>query len=218
MYSNILSFYRSNTPQQDEGPILNNYSKGQNIFVQGSLVNGPFRIVHGIVKTTKLDMEGNEVIIKINKQDDFIGLEASNPEQKTFITTATSITDCSLQGYDQKDFLQTISLDANLFKQYHKSLLQTHLEDIKYRSDLSYLSVAQKVIKLLAYLSDKFGTVQGNRSFIPGLLKREEMASFIGITSESLIRELSFLKKSKLINTQGKSITINQTLQTWPSK
>ena len=73
---------------------------------------------------------------------------------------------------------------------------------------------------LLIYLSERYGvdTQDGRRLGVH--LSREEMASMLGIATETLIRELSQLKEEGIIEQEGKAIillepeTLQETLST----
>ena len=67
-------------------------------------------------------------------------------------------------------------------------------------------SLEQKAAKLVLSMKDFFELDE--QSYIDVLLRREDMANFIGVATESFIRKLGQFQKRGWIKTKGKKIKI----------
>jgi CRP/FNR family transcriptional regulator len=65
-----------------------------------------------------------------------------------------------------------------------------------------------KIIKLLVYLATKFGEVKKDVVVITLPLRHEDIANWLGLTRETVSRQMESLQKSKLVKTVHKQIHI----------
>jgi len=73
-------------------------------------------------------------------------------------------------------------------------------------TDIAQKSVKERLAELLLMLKNKFGVNENGQINI--VLSREELANVVGTATESVIRILSEFKADKLIDMNGKKITI----------
>ncbi|MFP5459313.1 MAG: Crp/Fnr family transcriptional regulator, partial [Bacteriovoracia bacterium] len=69
-------------------------------------------------------------------------------------------------------------------------------------------SVRERVEYLLKELAARFGAPDALGTRIGVQLSRDEMASMLGMATETLIRELSMLKEENVIRQDGKAIIL----------
>ena len=74
-------------------------------------------------------------------------------------------------------------------------------------SSISLKSVRERVAEALVLIHNSINTENDCNSY-PILLSREDLASFVGSATESVIRVLSEFKDEKTIEIKGRSITI----------
>lgn len=73
---------------------------------------------------------------------------------------------------------------------------------------LAQKPVRERLAETLLILREVYGTENGDPSPLNVTLSREELASFVGTATETLVRALADLKKERLIVTDKKKIQI----------
>jgi len=73
-------------------------------------------------------------------------------------------------------------------------------------SSMTQKTVKERLAEMLLLLEATFGTKEDGEIDIQ--LTREELANMVGTATESLIRMLGEFKKSGILNTSGRNITI----------
>jgi len=178
--------------------------KGQQFVIEGTPVNGLFFIFNGAVKVFRTGIHGREQIVRFAKNGEIIGHRGFGT-QEYYSIGATSI-QSSVMCYFSKDKLQDL-LQKNPKFTYDMMLFyanQLNSSESKVKS-ISQMTVRERVIDTLLYVSRKFGDLKG---FINLTLSRREYADYAGTTEQQVIRVFSALKKEGLINAQGKKIGI----------
>ena len=179
------------------------FEKGEIIFKEGDLITDFIYLKTGLVKLSRLDSFQNEQIISIAQPFDFISL-LSVFSSKTYNYTVTAIEDSVTCNIDMKV--------VKLFAKQHNEFVLNILEKMSRTTDkliLTILDIKQKRLNgriawLLLFFADEI--YKNNVFDIP--LSRKEMASFIGMTTENVIRSLSSFRNDKIINTDTKRIEI----------
>ncbi len=182
--------------------------KGQQFIMEGAPVNGLFFILNGKVKVYRTGLNGKEQIVRLAKEGEIIGHRGFGTEEY-YTIGAMALEDATL-CYFSKGILQIVlkrdapfAYDLMLF--YADELNKS---EAKVKS-LSQMTVRERVIDTLLYISRKFGH---SKELLSLTLSRKEYADYAGTTEEQVIRILSMLKKEKLIHTSGKRIGILDTI------
>jgi CheY-like chemotaxis protein len=177
--------------------------KHDEIFSAGRNASNIYLLEHGLVKTFKLDESGKELITGISQQNDFIGfysfqLPSSYPEN------ATALERSILFRLSHEEFVRMLEQNQDLTLEYTE-LLSTHLDVLKtHLLEMAYGSVLKKTASTLLEFSKN--TITGSNQVLT--VSRSDMASVAGISTESFIRSLSFLKAEGVIDIIGRNIRI----------
>ncbi len=179
------------------------YKPHEEIYHQGENSNYIFLIYKGVVKTTKIDEQGKELITALHKEDDFFGF-TSFTHNISYQETAASIEN---------------TIVFRLLKQDLKNILEKNhlitLDLLDYFSDnvyeikdqllqMAYSSVRKKTASTILQFTEKVR----NRPENVIKISRNDLASVAGIATETLIRTLSGLKKDGIIDIEGRNIKI----------
>ncbi len=186
------------------------YHKGQNLFVEGSFVFGIYCLSKGNVKLTKLDHQGKEVILKLAKAGDLLG-RSSLFDDSPSSYTATAIDDVTICFISKKTFIHLMEKNSSLAMSYLKRLSKnlSELEEGLYHS-YSH-NVLERLAALILELKEGRGEeVSPGRFRLNIRLSREEMASMIGTSSETLIRFMSMLREEEILSQEGKVMFIEK--------
>ncbi len=181
------------------------YKKGTTIFHEGNRIHNFYCINSGIIKMYKTGIEGKEQIVSFAKAGDIIGYR-SILSKEVACTTAKTIEEvvvCSIPG-------------ENLFKlieqnsKFSMELMQLACKELgeanQFLTDIAQKSVRERLAEVLIKLKLFFSV--NAEGFLKVSLTRDELASLVGTSTESVIRLLSEFKSDNLIELQGRLIKI----------
>ncbi|MBY0515747.1 MAG: Crp/Fnr family transcriptional regulator [Bacteriovoracaceae bacterium] len=185
--------------------IMNLYKRGQTLFHEGNPAFGVYCISNGKVKLTKTSENGKETLLRIAGPGDLIGFQHI-VESGMNDVTATAIEETKicfvdrsyLQGLVQKEPSCAMELLGHVARDM--AALQERISGFQNKN------VRERVAFMLLDLSERYGedTKQGRKLCIQ--LTREDMASMLGVATETLIREISTLKDEGILDQEGKVI------------
>ena len=184
----------------------NFYKKGQVIFYEGNHPHGLYCIYKGKVKISKLGDEGKDQIIRLAGDADMLGYRAllSNEPYKA---TATAIEDSYICYLSKRQYFDMMSKNTSLCMSTVKILASDLKDSEQQLIDISQRTVKERIADTLLTITEKFGYKEDNVT-IDVKLTRRELGDMAGVTTETTIRTLSELNKSKIINLVGKEIQI----------
>lgn len=178
------------------------YKKGDTVHRLGGNI-GKFMIVKkGKIKITTLSSDGREQILYILTAGDFFG-EYNLLRDKTEDYQAQVMEDTMVCTIEKKDFEQL------LIKYPHISIrilegLSDRLERMESLvKTISPKDVNLRVSMLLMDLSHRYGQKTQDGIIVDIPMSREEMANYVGIARETLIRKLTTLRESGIIDFIG---------------
>ncbi|MCG8577617.1 MAG: response regulator [Flavobacteriales bacterium] len=177
------------------------YLKKDVIYREGARPNQIYYLNSGRVKTIKLHEDGKELIVDFFNKGDFFGLVAAMTETE-YQHSAICLEDCEITALAIQDFQNLIRSNNDVTAKLIKILAgnvqtkEVELLEIAYGTVRS--RVAEGLVKIAENYSDEI------ESGLP--LTREEIAQFIGIATETLIRTLSDFKDEGLVTSNGKRI------------
>lgn len=181
------------------------YKTGEEIFREGTYPVGLFCVFTGKIKVSKYGIEGREQIVRFAKPGDVLGYRAllcGGP----YSASATTLSDSQLCFIPRDTFNGTLQKSPTLSLRFIQ-LLSHDLQTAETRVvELAQKSVRERLAEALLLLRNTFGTASDGSLDVS--LSREEIANIVGTATESVIRLLSDFKKSKIIDLQGKRISI----------
>jgi CRP-like cAMP-binding protein len=196
---------------EDELNLLN-YEKACNLYKRGDIVyheghrgNGVYCVNKGVVKLYKTGLDGKEQIIRFAKPGDLIGFRSILSEEIS-CTTAKVIEDAVLCFIPAKLFIQLAKENSEFSMHLIRLSCKELGEANKYILDLAQKSLRERVAEVILLLKETFDLDENN--FIKVSLTREELANIVGTATESVIRQLSELKKENVIDLKGRKIKI----------
>lgn len=179
------------------------YKKGDTIIREGDLINDFIYLKSGLVKLTRQTSDGREQILSFAKPFDFVSL-LSVFSSKRYNYSVIAIEDTSICLLALEDVKKTILnnglFSLNLMEKLSEATDMIILDNL----EIKRKHLRGRVAHVLIYFSEyiyKSKTVQ-----LP--ISRREIAEYIGMTTENVIRTLSEFKKDGIIRTFGKDIDI----------
>jgi CRP/FNR family transcriptional regulator, polysaccharide utilization system transcription regulator len=185
---------------------ISNYKKKQVLYSEGNQANSLFFVVKGRVKTYKTNEDAREYITGLHKEGDFIGY-MNLLEDSIYTDSATTMEDCELCIIPKQEFFALIYSNPNIAEKFIKLLCHDLKEGEERLLQLAYNSVRKRVAESLLMVYDQYGK---NDSTTAMSISRDDLASIVGASKETVIRTLSDFKDEGLISTSGSNITIVQ--------
>ncbi len=178
------------------------YKKDQYIFYEGAPVFGLYLVEQGKIKITSKGPSQKEQILRLAKDGHVLGRWGTKND--FYENNAIALED-SIVCFIENDLLKEVCL-ANpeftfqLMSYYAKELRKSE----RHIKRMCQLNVKEKVADTLIHVMDVFGLEEENQ--LP--VERKEIAEIAVITMEQVSREITELKKQKVIATEGRKIFI----------
>lgn len=180
------------------------FSKGEIISSEGEKIKEFLYMKEGLVKLSKTDAYGKDQIISFSKPFDFVSLLSvfSSKEYKYSVSAIEDTTVCILDLEVVKKYAQGNAMFA--------MDLMAHISEATDKILLDNLAIKRKHLKgriahVLLYFSNYI--YKSDEFELP--ISRREIAEYIGMTTENVIRTLSEFRKDNIIKIFGKDILIS---------
>ena len=179
------------------------YKKGEFIYRAQKKSNNVYLIYKGKIKGVKIDEFGKELIISINKDDEFFGFSAIF-NNATNYESAIAMEQVEIMVVPKSTVLEILKNNYKLSLEIFQ-LISENLTEVKDQLlQMAYGSMRRKTAKTIL----KFANKMKHKPTDNINISRRDLASVAGIATESLIRTLTDLKKEGLIEIEGRNIRI----------
>ncbi len=206
---NLTEYPLFNILNEDELLKLNNeisfsmFKRRSVLYEKGSRLNHCFFIIKGIVKIIITGSDGKEQIIRFAKKGEIIGYRSLLSLEPA--CSGAKVIDDALVCHIPSQTLHFLIQNNWQFSHRMLQVLSSELrESNDYIVGLAQKSIRERLAEVLLLLKESFQLDNQNRLQI--LLKRDELADFVGTAPESVIRALYELKHENLIELKGKEI------------
>ncbi len=180
-----------------------NFARGEQIVRQGELISSFSYLKEGLVKLFVSDQNGKSQIITIGKPLDFVSLLSvfSDAKHKYSVTALEPSVTCSIEIEKIKELAMANGPFAVNVMQKMSKISDTVILDFL---EIRKKHLRGRVAHVLIYFADEI--FKSSQYELP--ISRKEIAEFIGMTPENVIRTLSEFRKDQLISINGKLIKI----------
>ena len=179
------------------------YQKGDIIFRQNTPTSHIMFVKGGLVKIFKEGRNSKVIILKVVKENHFIGLLSIFGEN-LFQYSASALQPTEIFYVDIGVFKNIIKTNGSYAIQIMKLLSLDGLKIFEKLVNLSHKQLPGRIAEIILYFSKE---IYQNDSFeFP--LTRQELAELASTTKESLIRTLSEFKNDKIIDLDGRKVQI----------
>lgn len=184
------------------------FKKGDVIMSEFDKGMGVFFVHSGIVKLTKQDEQGNELIVCIKKKGQIFAEACLFNDGETYPATGTMVQDGEIYFLNTEDLEQELLLSPKMAVQMIRYMSGSLREMTTLMRDIALLDVYTKTMKTLERLANQFGKNHCNQVTIEIPLTVQEFSTLIGTSRESVSRVFSKLRKDNLIEIKNKQIVI----------
>ncbi len=203
------SIFKHLSPEEhaliEKEKVCNTYKRGSVIYHEGSRTNGFYCINSGVIKIFKTGIDGREQIIAFAKDGGIIGYR-SILSGELACSSAKVIEDASLCFVPGETLISLVKTNGNFSMAIMQQTCKELGEANSFITDIAQKTVRERLAEVLLNLKDIFDLDQNNVLQIS--LTREELANIVGTATESVIRLLSEFKHDKLIDLNGRKITL----------
>ncbi|MBU2981556.1 Crp/Fnr family transcriptional regulator [Lentibacter algarum] len=190
--------------QLDEIKYYKSFEAGQTIVWSGEKMEFVGSVVKGVSSLTQTMEDGRRQMVGLLLPSDFVG----RPGRETAAYDVTATSDVVMCCFRKKPFEKMMVQTPHIAQR----LLQMTLDELDAAREwmlvLGRKTAREKIASLLSIIARRDATLHmkaGSDSFEFDLpLTREAMADYLGLTLETVSRQISALKRDGVIGLQGK--------------
>ena len=181
------------------------YKKGEELFTEGNEVKGMFFINSGLVKVHKKWGDDKELILRIAGSGDIVGHRGIGADTIYPVSgTALEATDVCFINLDF--FNDTLRVNHDFLYNLMMFFAAELKESEKRMRNLAHMPVKGRIANAIITIKQKFGADDSGKLNIT--LSRQDFASYIGATYETVLRVMNEMTEEKTIRMEGKDIFI----------
>ena len=183
------------------------YKKGQYIFLENSMPHYLFCVHSGKIKIFNTNSyDGKEQILHLVKDGDVLAsMELITNKRSS--CSAVALEDSYLYCIDKQFFLGLLKKNTNFLLEIMRRMSNT-LDAAENRIiSMSQKTVRERVAEALILFRDTYGVANDGQT-LNVLFTRDEIANYVGASTEATIRLLAEFRQSKLIELNQKKIKI----------
>ena len=181
------------------------YKKKEKLFHEGDFADSIFLIARGKIRTYKTNNDAKELTIGLFKAGDFIGYTPLIQESE-YTDSAVALEDSEIYRIHKDDFKLSLFKSKEVAHSFIKMLAGNLVEKEQELINLAYQSVRKRVADGLLLLQKKYQ--ENSENIFSMAISRDDLASIVGTSTESVIRVLSDFKEEGLIKIKGSNIAI----------
>ncbi|HZT52277.1 MAG TPA: Crp/Fnr family transcriptional regulator [Stellaceae bacterium] len=179
------------------------YRARQEIFQKGAPGYGLLAVLSGKVRISSLGPEGNQIVLNIMSEGEVFG-EIALLDGKDRTADAAAMTDCELLAIDRRDFVPFVRANPEVALRLIGVLCGRLRHTTEQIEDVVFLDAPARLAKRLLQLADP---AQGG-STAPVTISQRELGSMVGLSRESINKQLSAWQHDGMIKVEQGSITI----------
>lgn len=180
------------------------FKKGELLFNEGDELKGVYFINEGMVKVHK-QWGDKELILRFARKGAIAGHRGLGGDM-LYPVSATALEPVNVCYVDLDFFKSTMQVNHGFMYELLMFFAGELKESERNMRNLVHMPVKGRIAQALFTLKEKFGVKEDGSVDIE--LSRQDFASFVGTTYETVFRMLNELVESKLLKVDGKSITI----------
>jgi CRP/FNR family transcriptional regulator, polysaccharide utilization system transcription regulator len=180
--------------------------KGQFLFKEGEKPNGLICLASGKVKVFKEGVGGRGQILKMVRQQGFIGYKALFSDIPWSVS-AIAIEDSAICIFEKSSFIKTLKKNPDLSMKFIKVIADELWFSNNRTVSLTQKHIRARLAESLLILGDTYG-YEADGITIRMTLSREDIANLSNMTTSNAIRTLSNLASEGIIEITGRRISI----------
>ncbi len=171
------------------------YDRGEEIYGEGEETQFIYKVVSGVVRTSKLLRDGRRQVGRFYLPGEFFGLELG--KQHNF--TAEAVADSKILLFTRRQ----IEAMAQQNQDAARELWIMTADHLRYAEDHLMLLGRKTALERLASFLLDMDARNGNSGFFELPMSRRDIADYLGLTLETVSRGFSELQKQQLLELAG---------------
>jgi len=186
---------------------LENYRDGETIFLKGSPGRGMMAVLRGEVRISAPSTDGREIVLNLIRPGEIFG-EISLLDGKDRSANAQAIGDCVLFVIERRDFLPFIEKRPGLALRLLAIMCERLRRTTQQVEDVLFLDLPSRLAKQLLALAAAGGRVTAQGFRVETKISQGELGHRIGVSRESINRQLGKWQHEGVLEIDGSIITI----------
>lgn len=191
---------------------VRHFKKGQLIFKEGLEVQEMYFINKGAVKVHKKWGDDKELIVRVAGDGDILGHRGMGADS-VYPASGTALEPVSVCCISIDFFTTTLKVNHQfLYELMLFFAAELKISERKMRS-LAHMPVKNRLAEILQRLFQKFGITETGAIALS--MSRQDLASCVGTTYETIFRTLQEMVEENLIQLNGKEIILTDQEKLW---
>lgn len=178
------------------------------LFQKGDPGDGMMAVITGRVKIRCYSADGKELVLNVIRQGELFG-EIALLDAKPRTADAVTMEPCELLVLERRDFLPFLA-DRPAACLHLLSVLCARLRQTSQQlEDALFLDLQPRLARCLVRLAERFGKTVDTGIQIDVRLSQQELAAFVGMTRESVNKQLSIWRRDGVVGFSAGTVTIH---------
>lgn len=182
-------------------------NKGEVLFNEGDEMRGIYFIYKGTMKVHKRWGDDKELIVRFAKDGQIVGHRGLG-KNNFYPVSATALERTTVCYLDNDFFYSSLKVNHEFLFELMMFFAAELKESEKNMRNLAHMTVKDRIAQALITLREKFGVDENN--FIDISLTRQDLASFVGTSYETLFRMMNEMMEEGIIRIEDKKVEIIQ--------
>jgi CRP/FNR family nitrogen fixation transcriptional regulator len=170
---------------------VQSFAKDEEIFAEGDRAACVYKVLSGVVRTSKLLSDGRRQIDAFHLAGDIFGIEAGDEHR----FCAESVGDCVVVAYRRNHLASLTGNDVQLAQDMTMGMMRSLVRAQNHMLLLGRKSALEKIASFLLDMAER--TADGDALDLP--MSRMDIADHLGLTIETVSRSFTQLERQGII-------------------
>jgi CRP-like cAMP-binding protein len=185
--------------------------KGANILFQGEIPRSALIVRDGVVRAYAITSSGEERVVALYGKGDVFPLTWVLGETSNTLFYYDALTDVRLMAVPKPIFMSTLMKDTELLSAMLRFVGNQYTALLLRVTGLEQSRAVEKIGFTLYYLLFRYGEEKKSGEYVVDIkISQILLASFVGLTRESIVKNLKILKDKGVIDYDKSIYTINK--------
>jgi CRP/FNR family transcriptional regulator, cyclic AMP receptor protein len=187
---------------------MERYRTGQTIFLKGSAGTGMMAVVSGRVRISTPSLDGRELVLNMIHEGEVFG-ELALLDGKERTADASAAVDCELLVLERRDLLPFLEKHPGVALRLLAIVTGRLRQTTEQVEDVAFLGLESRLAKQLLRLATRHGRRSaGGEITIDAKLSQRELGQMIGLSRESINKQLSAWQREGFVRVEEGTITL----------
>lgn len=183
------------------------YARGDIVFQKDDPGQSLFIVEDGTVRIYMPGAQGTDLTLAVMGPGDFFG-DMSLLDGRPRSASAAAVTDATLLSLERADFTNLLRARPDAALAVLAEITGRLRGSDQMASDLAFLDASGRLARKLLELAERHGVRRDGGVLLDVQLTQEDLANMIGVTRESVNRNLSMFRRLGLVASQGRKIIL----------